>query len=462
MQNKNLMVGTFVLAGLVLFMAGLFLIGNRHEAFARHVDYYADFTNLSGLSKGSKVQVAGMDAGQVLDVAVPASPQARFRVKLRISENLQGLVRTDSIATIGTQGVVGETFLLIRPGSSKAPAATPLSVLPSKEPFDISVLLDQGQGLVSDVDGAVKDADGLLKTTGGQLGSTLANANAALTNVNDVVTGLKQGRGTAGMLLQDPALATQIRQTLANVQQVSVDLGQLTNKANGLMTDVQSHNFPQKLDDTIAVVKSAASNVDASTQQIRKTIDEASVPDENGATPGMNIRESLSNTSIATANVADGTEAAKHNFLLRGFFVHRGYYDLTGISADKYRQDRLFTDQKNYRVWLPGAELFQKNSNGEEELSAQGKTLLANALAQYGESVVERPIVVEGYSEGDGPANQLALSRGRAVVARQYLLNHFRLNSANLGAVPLMSLPPSGSGHPTWDGICIVVLQPKH
>jgi len=462
MQNKNLMVGIFVLAGLALFMAGLFLIGNRHEAFARHVDYYADFTNLSGLSKGSKVQVAGMDAGQVLDVAVPASPQARFRVKLRISENLQGLVRTDSLATIGTQGVVGETFLLIRPGSSKAPAATPLSVLPSKEPIDLANLLDQGQGLVTDVDGAVKDADGLLKTTGGQLGSTLASANTALANVNDVVVGLKQGRGTAGMLLQDPALAIQIRQTVTNVQQASADLGQVTNKANGLMTDVQSHNFPQKIDDTIAVVKSAASNVDASTKQIRQTIEEASVPDENGATPGMNIRESLSNANTATANVADGTEALKHNFLLRRFFLRRGYFDLTGISTDKYRQDHLFTNPKNYRVWLPGSELFQKNSNGEEELSAHGKTLLANALAQYGESVVESPIVIEGYSDVDGAANQLALSRGRAVVARQYLLNHFRLNSANLGAVPLMNLPPSGFGHPTWDGICIVVLQPKH
>jgi len=461
MQNKNLMVGTFVLAGLVLFMAALFLIGNRHEAFARHVDYYADFTNLSGLSKGSKVQVAGMDAGQVLDIAVPASPQVRFRVKLRISENLQGLVRTDSLATIGTQGVVGETFLLVRPGSSQASAATPLSVLPSKEPLDLSNLLDQGQGLVTDVDGAVKDADGLLKQTGGQLGPALANANTALTNVNDIVVGLKQGRGAAGMLLQDPALATQIRQTLTNVQQASLDLGQLTNKANGLITDVQSRNFPQKVDDTIAVVKSAASNVDASTRQIRQTIAEASVPDENGATPGMNIRDSLSNASTASANVADGTEALKHNFLLRRFFLRRGYFDLTGISADKYRQDHLFTNPKNFRVWLSSSELFQKNSNGEEELSAHGKTLLANALAQYGESVVESPIVIEGYSDVDGAANQLALSRGRAVVARQYLLNHFRLNSANLGAVPLMNLPPSGFDHPTWDGICIVVLQPK-
>jgi phospholipid/cholesterol/gamma-HCH transport system substrate-binding protein len=462
MQNKNLMVGIFVLAGLALFMAGLFLIGNRHEAFARHIDYYADFTNLAGLSKGSKIQVAGMDAGQVLDIAVPASPQARFRVKLRISENLQGLVRTDSLATIGTQGVVGETFLLIHPGSSQAPAATPLSVLPSKEPIDISNLLDQGQGLVRDVDGAVKDADGLLKKTGGQLGSTLANANTTLANVNDVVAGLKQGRGAAGMLLQDPALATQIRQTMTNVQQASVDLGQLTNKANGLITDVQSRNFPQKFDQTIAVVKSAASNVDASTRQIRQTIEEASLPDENGATPGTNIRESLSNANTATANLADGTEALKHNFLLRGFFHHRGYYDLTDIPADKYRQDRLFTNQANYRVWLPGAELFQQNSNGEEELSEHGKTLLANALAQHGESVVGSPIVIEGYSAADGPANQLALSRGRAIVARQYLLNHFRLNSGNLGAVPLMNLPPSGLGHPTWDGICLVVLQPKH
>ena len=461
MQNKNLMVGTFVLAGLVLFMAGLLLIGNRHEAFARHVDYYADFTNLSGLSKGSKVQVAGMDAGQVLDVAVPASPQARFRVKLRISENLQGLVRTDSLATIGTQGVVGETFLLIHPGSSQAPAAAPLFVLPSKEPIDISSLLDQGQGLVTDVDGAVKDADGLLKQTGGQLGSTLANANTALANVNDVVVGLKQGRGAAGMLLQDPALATQIRQTMANVQQASADLGQATNKANGLITDVQSHSFPQKIDETIALVKSAASNVDASTRQIRQTIEEASAPDENGATPGTNIRDSLSNASAATANVADGTEALKHNFLVRGFFLHRGYYDLTSIPADKYRQDRLFTNQENYRVWLPGAELFQRNSNGEEELSVQGKTILANALAQYGESVAGRPIVIEGYSGSDGRANQLALSRGRAIMARQYLLNHFRLSSGNLGAVPLMNLPPSGFGHATWDGICIVVLQRK-
>jgi flagellar motor protein MotB len=248
---------------------------------------------------------------------------------------------------------------------------------------------------------------------------------------------------------------------MTNVQLASADLGQLSNKANGLIADVQSRNFPKKIDETMTAVKSAASNVDASTRQIRQTIVEASLPDENGATLGMNIRESLSNANIATANVADGTEALKHNFLLRSFFLHRGYYDLGHILADKYRQDHLFTRQENYRVWLPGAELFQPSPDGGEELSAHGKALVANALAQYGESVVGSPIIIEGYSDDNSPANQLALSRGRAVVVRQYLLNHFQLDPGNLGAVPLMNLPPSGLGHQTWDGICIVVLKPK-
>ena len=48
---------------------------------------------------------------------------------------------------------------------------------------------------------------GFLRQTGGEFGSTLANANTTLANVNDVVTGLKQGRGAADMLLQDPGLA---------------------------------------------------------------------------------------------------------------------------------------------------------------------------------------------------------------------------------------------------------------
>jgi phospholipid/cholesterol/gamma-HCH transport system substrate-binding protein len=66
-----------------------------------------------------------MDAGEVLDVRIPASPASKFRVRLRINEALRGLVRTDSIVTIYTEGVVGNKFLSIGVGTAQAPAAAP-------------------------------------------------------------------------------------------------------------------------------------------------------------------------------------------------------------------------------------------------------------------------------------------------------------------------------------------------
>jgi phospholipid/cholesterol/gamma-HCH transport system substrate-binding protein len=333
MKNRNVVVGLFVAAGLILFTVGLFLIGNRHEAFSRHIEFYAEFKDLSGLAKGAKVQVGGMDAGQILEIGVPASPSEKFRVRLRIDERFSGLVRTDSLATIGTAGVVGETFLLIKPGSANAQAAAALATLPSKEPTELADLLDQGKGTLADADVAIRNANGLLTTVGGKVDSTLDQARGTLSNVNDVVVGLKEGRGAAGMLLQDKALANQIRQTMANAEQATADLGHVSSQANGLVSDIRSRNYPQKIDGTLATVDSAVSNIDAASRQLNQTITEFAGPDEQGITAGVNLRESLSNTNAATSNVMDETEALKHNFFLRGFFKRRGYYNLKWISG---------------------------------------------------------------------------------------------------------------------------------
>src|SRR5580692_9549079 len=211
MSKRYLAVGIFIIASVSLFALGIFLVGSRHEAFSRHVLLYTEFADLDGIAKGSKVQVSGMDAGQVTKIDVPGSPSGHFRVQMKVDESLHGLVRTDSVVTVDTQGVVGETFLTIHSGSPNAAIAQADSVLQSKPPISISDLLTHGLGIMN-------DADAMLKQVGNKLNVSLDGVNGAVGNANDLLVGLKEGRGAAGMFLRDEAVAAQIRETMSNVQ----------------------------------------------------------------------------------------------------------------------------------------------------------------------------------------------------------------------------------------------------
>src|SRR3984957_12786519 len=158
MTRRYLAVGIFIIAGVTLFALGIFLVGSSHEAFSRHVLLYTEFADLDGITKGSKVQVAGMDAGQVTKIDVPDSPSGHFRVQMKVNEQLHGLVRTDSVVTVDTEGVVGDTFLKIHSGSPKPALAQSDSVLQRKPAISISDLLTHGLGTMNDADSTIKQA----------------------------------------------------------------------------------------------------------------------------------------------------------------------------------------------------------------------------------------------------------------------------------------------------------------
>jgi phospholipid/cholesterol/gamma-HCH transport system substrate-binding protein len=485
MQNKNVSVGLFVVGGLLLFGAGLFLIGDRRQAFGEHAEYYAEFTNLAGLSSGAEVRVGGMAAGEVVGIGVPDSPSSRFRVKWRIRGALRGLVRTDSVVTIDTEGVVGGTYLAVRPGTVQGAQAAALATIPSQDPAELSELLTRGSSLLN-------DAQAMLKDVGGKLSGTLDGVSAAVSNVNDIAVGLKQGRGAAGMLLTDDALAKQVRQSITstttnidelvagikagrgavgillrndavsgqvqesinNVQLATANLADVTRQAGAMVSQLNAQKLPEKAGAVI-------DNLNASTQQVHQMLTEINQPDRQGLSAAANIRESLTNANVATVNLADGTEALKHNFLLRGFFRSRGYFTLDHISPDQYRRDPAFTSRTNRRMWLSASDLFQDGANAQEELSPRGRELLDATLAESGDGVVESPLVVEGYWRKGSVSDQLWRSRNRAILVRQYLLAQLQLEPSNVGVVPMRGSAPQGTEHPTWDGVCIVVVRKK-
>ncbi len=473
-MNRYVGMAVFAILGTVLFGLALFLIGNRHNVFAKRFDLYTEFKNLNGLAKGAKVQVAGLDAGEVTDIGVPQSPSAGFRLKLKLNDQVRGLVRTDSVASIATEGVVGDKFVLIGPGSPTAPEAAPSSTLPSKETSDIAELLQKSTALVT-------NASGTMKTVADKLTATLDSVTTTVNNTNDVVIGIKQGRGTVGMLLRDEKTAADIRQSLANVRDATSSLNHasqqadalisdfqsrglpakvdgITAKADSIISDVQSRNFGEKLDQTMENVHSATQNIDATTQQLHDTIAKALAPDAQGREAGDNIRETLSNVNEASGNMAEDTEALKHNFLLRGFFRRRGYFSMARMAPDKYRQDKVFANPSNPRLWIDAAELFEPKQGESEMLSRAGKARIDAALAQLGDHVIGGAIVVEGYAISGAPGDQLALSRSRAILVRDYLHTRFQLDTQSIGTVPLRGVPPPATQKESWNGVCIVLL----
>src|ERR1043165_47989 len=133
-KDKTAM-GAFVVGGLLLFGFGLFLIGDRRMLFSKSAEFYTEFAQISALESGAKVRVGGMDAGEGGDVRVPPRPGAPFRVKLRIVEKLFPVIRTDSIATIQTDGLLGNKFLLIDTGTTAM--SRPGSTLRTTDPFEM-------------------------------------------------------------------------------------------------------------------------------------------------------------------------------------------------------------------------------------------------------------------------------------------------------------------------------------
>lgn len=454
MPIRYLAVGIFIVVGLTLFALGIFLVGNRHEAFSRHLLLYSEFADVDGLTKGSKVRVGGLDAGEVTKIDVPDSPRSKFRVQMRINEQLHGLVRTDSVVTIDTEGVVGEIFLSIHPGSPGAAIAQPNSTLEGKPAVNISDLMTNGLGVMN-------DADASLKQLGSKLNTSLDGVNAAVNNANDVLVGLKQGKGPAGMLLRDEKMADQIRATMTNVQSTTSTLNQTATRVNGIVGDIQERQLPQKLDDTMTQVRAASTEANGTIQEVHHSLNQALGPDIDGVTAAQNISETLTNINAATGNMAEDTEAVKHNFFFKGFFSHRGYYSLSSISPDEYRRNKLFINLNGRRSWLTADALFQPGAHGAEELSPVGKRTIDAAITSYGDAVFEHPVVIEGYSDAGNPADQLALSYNRAFLVRTYLVSRFPFVAKNVGVMPLNSMPPQGVNHDRWSGVCISMVEKK-
>ena len=147
--------------GIGFFTAILFLIGNRYGVFGEPIKLYAGFSDIAGLPVGAEVRVSGLNAREVKSIEIP-SGASKFRLTLQVRATVRGRIRTDSVASIETDGLVGDKYVSIHAGTKGAPEARDGATLPSKEPFDLGAVMEKGSVLLNDVDASVSDLHGRL------------------------------------------------------------------------------------------------------------------------------------------------------------------------------------------------------------------------------------------------------------------------------------------------------------
>jgi phospholipid/cholesterol/gamma-HCH transport system substrate-binding protein len=449
MKVNYTVVGVFVLSAVLLFSVGLFLIGNRQRAFVHHVDFFTSLNDVNGISPGTKVRVSGFEAGQVSGIQIPDRPADKFRLKLNIDSKLHRLIRDDSFVTVESDGLVGDKFLVIHKGSDQAHEAASGATLPGKEPVELSAVIAKATGVMDQANAAIGD----IKT---RVDGTLDAVTTTVNNANGMVTGIRSGNGTVGMLLTDQQTANKVKDAVGNAQQAAANLNEVTIQAKQVMADFQSRDLFGKAEATLNNTKDASGHIAEASRQVNLTLNEALGPDWSGENAGQNLNETFSNVNLATANMADDTEALKHEFFFRGFFEKRGYYSLRDLTPDQYRSNSYFNSQRNRRTWLSAAD-FGKDSNGNEVLSAAGEQEIDQVIGANEDSVIDQPIIVEGYSNQASAASEMVISRSRSLTVAHYLEKRFHLSDENIGVMPLNAAPPPSSGKRSWDGACIVL-----
>ena len=337
MNRANALVGIFVMVGLALFTAGLFLIGNQHQAFRHHLKFYTEFAGVDGITLGTKVRVAGMNAGQVQNMKIPSDPASKFRIELQIDDRLQGLIRSDSIVTIETEGIVGDKFLSIHEGNPRLAMAPAKSTLRSKPPFEVSKLFEQASDLVSQVDRTMTEVRG-------ELSGALEALTATINNTNGLVTAIQHGQGAAGVLLEDKETAANVKQIVLNGRRATANLVEASAQVNDLLADFRSRQLFAKAERTLAT----ADGRGGADQSGLATSQSDPDPGVGGGSVRRNRRfqpaaGSLSNLNRATANAVEDTEALKRGFFFRSF-LQKARIRSSGWARRKkpYRQGNFF------------------------------------------------------------------------------------------------------------------------
>jgi phospholipid/cholesterol/gamma-HCH transport system substrate-binding protein len=343
-QNFKVRLGLFVAGGLALFVLAIFIIGKQKNLFNPVFKLTSTFSNVSGLQVGNNIRFSGINVGTVDNIAI--INDTTVRVDLMIKTDVWQFIKSDCKATLGSDGIIGDKLIIILPGSSDAPLAKEGQRLESIQTIEKSAIM-------------------------ARLDATTANIEDISKQISDITDHINTGNGTLNMLIQDSILAGNLNQTIANLnrfskgltgsdvvmaslkatafnaEDISHQLAMIMNKINKgegtLGWLIQDSTIAENLNQTILNFKKSSQGLtgtDSIMTKLNVTVGNAEIISEqftkmmhdinkgNGtlgrlirdSTFAENLNQTMINLRKSSKGLDENMNAAKHNFLFRGYF----------------------------------------------------------------------------------------------------------------------------------------------
>jgi phospholipid/cholesterol/gamma-HCH transport system substrate-binding protein len=300
--SQKINLGIFVILGSLLFITTVYFIGNKKDMFNKTIQISAVFNNINGLQTGNNVRFSGINVGTVKQIVI--LNDSVIRVDMAIEKEVISHIKKDAIASIGSDGLVGNMIINIIPGK--------------KSTEEVSL----GDTILSE---NKTTTDEILKT----INSTSANAKVITDNLVKITNQISSKEGTIGMLINDTVMGQDLKKTVSNLKVTTKITSESMATLNNIIVGLNNKdNVIGTLKDTLVgrKIKVIIANLEKSSQQINQTI--SNIKDGKGALNYLSndpklvkqIDSTMININQASSRLNENLEALKHNFLFRGYF----------------------------------------------------------------------------------------------------------------------------------------------
>ncbi len=236
-QARNVSVGIFVLIGLIMSGAVIFLIGDERRLFATSDEYKTSFPDVQGLKPGAPVRMGGIDIGHVEAVGYSTKDgkDTTIYVTFSVVKSEAKRIRIDSKARVTTKGLLGDKIIEVTKGAESADSLPANSYIESELPEDmfgaINSTADAAKLAIKNIEKATEPL------ANPELHKDIRGSVAAM---NKILGEVANGQGYAHRLLSDPEEAERISRTIANLEKATSELNATIGDARSVIARVES------------------------------------------------------------------------------------------------------------------------------------------------------------------------------------------------------------------------------